>query len=81
VTGEVRKRRHVGSSYRSNPDRTPPQQIALATTAPQISLPPPQPVAPPPAPIPAHGIIIEPLPSPPPAPPVVEARRRSTRMR
>jgi hypothetical protein len=82
VTGEVRKRRHVGSSYRSNPDRSPPQQIALATTAPQVSLPPPAPVTPPPAPIPAHGIIIEPLPSPPPPPPVVETRaRRGSRMR
>ena len=81
-SGEVRKRRHAGSSYRSNhPDRTPPQQIALATTAPQVSLPPPQPVAAPPAPIPAHGIIIEPLPSPPTSPPVVEARRRSSRLR
>ena len=81
-SGEARKRRHAGSSYRSNhPDRTPPQQIALVTTAPQVSLPPPQPVAAPPAPIPAHGIIIEPLPSPPMSPPVVEARRRSSRLR
>ncbi len=74
--GEVRKRRRIsGSSFHSrNIERA---QIALATTAPAESYtPPPAPPVSMPAPaVPAHGIIITPLPSPPSPPPVVEARR------
>jgi len=78
---EVRRRRRVsGSSFHSrSADRArSQQQVALATTAPAESFtpPPPPPVSMPSAPVPAHGIIITPLPSPtPPAEPPVEARR------
>jgi hypothetical protein len=78
--GEVRKRRRIsgGSFHSRNGERErPDQQIALASTAPaQIyTPPPPPPVSMPATPVPAHGIIITPLPSPPSPPPVVEARR------
>jgi hypothetical protein len=77
---EVRKRRRVsGSSFHSRgSDRArSEQQVALATTAPAASYtpPPPPPVSMPAEPVPAHGIIITPLPSPPSDQPVVEARR------
>lgn len=78
---EVRRHRRVsGNAFHSrSADRArSQQQIALATTAPAESYtpPPPPPVSMPTAAVPAHGIIITPLPSPtPPEAPPVEARR------
>ncbi len=77
TSGEPRKRRRASSgSFHSHNAERLSQQIALASTAPADSYtPPPPPVSMPVAPVPAHGIIVTPLPSPPPAPPAVEARR------
>jgi len=75
---ETRPRRHASRPpvHRHHTERTP---MVLASTAPQVFLPPPAPPVTPPSPPPAHGIIIEQLPSPP--PPAVESGRRHGRTR
>jgi len=76
---ERRKRRRIdGGSVRSHHAEGRRAEIALASTVPEqpYTPPPPPPVTPAGAP-PAHGIIIEHLPSPPPPAPLVEARRRT----
>ena len=81
---EVRKRRPGGGSHvHSRRTDRGHAEIALASTVqtyqtPTAPVAPPTPVTPPaPTPaVPAHGIIIVPLPSPAPASSVVEARRR-----
>jgi len=75
---ETRPRRHASRPpvHRHHTERTP---MVLASTAPQVFLPPPAPPVTPPSPPPAHGIIIGQLPSPP--PPAVESGRRHGRTR
>ena len=75
---ETRPRRHASRPpvHRHHTERTP---MVLASTAPQVFLPPPAPPVTPPSPPPAHGIIIEQLPSPP--PPAAESGRRHGRTR
>ncbi|HEY7374893.1 MAG TPA: hypothetical protein VIF57_22215 [Polyangia bacterium] len=82
---ERRKRRRIdGASVRSHHAEGRRAEIALASTVPEqpYTPPAPPPVTPAASP-PAHGIIIEhlPSPSPPPPAPVVEARRRAQRSR
>ena len=83
---ERRKRRRIDGmsatsdrSVRSHHPEGRHAEIALASTVPpeQPYTPPAPPPVTPASPPPAHGIIIEHLPSPPPPAPVVEARRRS----
>jgi hypothetical protein len=83
---ERRKRRRIDAmsdrSVRSHHAEGRRAEIALASTVPEQPYTPPAPPPVTPAgPPPAHGIIIEHLPSPPPPAPVVEARRRSQRSR
>jgi hypothetical protein len=76
-----RRRRSEGGFVHSHHIEHKQAQIALASTVPPEPYTPPAPPPPaastpaPPSPPPAHGIIIEHLPSPSPAAPVVEARR------